>query len=453
MCQTTIRNLREALQDLPTKLNDTYDDAMARIQGQVPEHRDLAFSALSWISSTLRPLRLDELRHALAVRLGDQFLNEEALEDEALIISVSAGLVTIDHESETMRFAHFTVEQYFKETKPKWFPDSEKRITETCLTYLLLVNVLGTGRCVSDTDFSSRLEKSPFLHYAARNWGVHARKGIEDDVQDLALSFLKDGNKVSCSIQVFLKHEPVYHKRYFTIYTEDSPDQVTGMHLVAFFGLPNLARRLLQENFAPDQPDENGQTPLFWAAQYGHEAVTKILIDRTVAKDLRDKRGQSPLSAAAANGHEALVKLLLDQNDVAADSQDQEGVTPLLNAAWKGHEAVVRLLLHRSDVLADSQDKWRDTPLLVSVMNGHDTIVKLLLDRNDVAADSRNLEGQSPLSLAAQRGQEAIVKLLIARDDVAIDSRDQCGKTPLFWAQKYWHEEVVTLLSRKMVDK
>lgn len=83
-----MRGLREALVTLPTQLNETYDEAMARIQGQVPEHRDLALSALKWILYAYRPLRQQELQGALAIRLGDTDFDTEAVQDIDLIVSV-----------------------------------------------------------------------------------------------------------------------------------------------------------------------------------------------------------------------------------------------------------------------------------------------------------------------------------------------------------------------------
>jgi hypothetical protein len=58
--QTSVRKVMEALHQLPTKLDGTYEDAMLRIKGQVKEYSQLAFKALSWISKTFRPLKLDD---------------------------------------------------------------------------------------------------------------------------------------------------------------------------------------------------------------------------------------------------------------------------------------------------------------------------------------------------------------------------------------------------------
>jgi hypothetical protein len=94
---------------MPTKLTDTYDKAIERIQQQPRPHVTLALRVLSWISCARRPLLVEELRHGLAVEFGKPFLDRENLCDARTIVVVCGGLVTIDSESNTIRLAHFTV--------------------------------------------------------------------------------------------------------------------------------------------------------------------------------------------------------------------------------------------------------------------------------------------------------------------------------------------------------
>ena len=115
---------------------------------------------------------------------------------------------------------------------------------------------------------------------------------------------------------------------------------------------------LAKDGVDPDSKDSVGRTPLWWAAENGHEAVVKLLLAKDgVDPDSKDSFGRTPLSWAAANGHEAVVKLLLAKDGVDPDSKDSFGQTPLSWAAENGHEAVVKLLLAKDGVDPDSKDR------------------------------------------------------------------------------------------------
>jgi hypothetical protein len=69
---------------------------MARIKGQLQDQEELAKQVLSWITCAKRPLTILELQHALAIEVGDSRLNKENLPQSEDMVSVCAGLVTID---------------------------------------------------------------------------------------------------------------------------------------------------------------------------------------------------------------------------------------------------------------------------------------------------------------------------------------------------------------------
>jgi hypothetical protein len=52
------KSVRRALQTLPKTLDDTYGEAMKRINYQDEEDAQLAMKVLSWISFALRPLSI-----------------------------------------------------------------------------------------------------------------------------------------------------------------------------------------------------------------------------------------------------------------------------------------------------------------------------------------------------------------------------------------------------------
>ena len=308
-------------------LDKAYSDAIERIDGQLPEDRSLARRTISWVSYAQRPLITQELCHALAIVLGDRALNGNNFYDVEDIISVCAGLVTIDKESNVIRLVHYTTQEYFEHIRLEWNPGALEEMASICLTYLAF-DMFRSGSCRSNKDFEVRVRKNIFLDYAARHWAEHVRP-VEAAVSELALAFLQDGALISCSTQIISMN---YGYRG---YSQMFPQATTGLHLSARFGLVLLSRMLLtvdcKESLIVDSKDSWGRTPLSQAAANGYKSVVKLLLETgRVEADSKDEDGKTPLLLAAENGHEAVVKLLLETGRVEADLKGKEGQTPLL---------------------------------------------------------------------------------------------------------------------------
>ena len=97
-----------------------------------------------------------ELQHALAIEVGHSELDEENIPQIEDMVSVCAGLVTIDEESKTIRLVHYTTQEYFERTQSRWFPKAESEITATCVTYLSF-SEFENGICQNDNEFEQRL--------------------------------------------------------------------------------------------------------------------------------------------------------------------------------------------------------------------------------------------------------------------------------------------------------
>lgn len=129
----------EALKRLPKRSDaylETYDQTMRRIQSQHEDSSDLAIRVLSWISRSRRLMSTSELQHALAVIINSSELNPRNLTDTRLIVDVCAGLITHDKESDVIRLAHYTIQEYFEQFWTSWFPDANRFIATASLTYL-----------------------------------------------------------------------------------------------------------------------------------------------------------------------------------------------------------------------------------------------------------------------------------------------------------------------------
>lgn len=91
--------VRDVLAKLPTGsggYDQAYKGAMDRIEGQIKDQEELAKQVLAWITCAKRPLTTLELQHALGVEVGKPELDEDNLPEIEDIVSVCAGLVTVD---------------------------------------------------------------------------------------------------------------------------------------------------------------------------------------------------------------------------------------------------------------------------------------------------------------------------------------------------------------------
>ena len=436
--EPTVGHIKRALQNLPKKLNETYEQAMIRIESQGQGFQELAKKILSWLIHSKRILSTSELRHAVGIEPGKSELDGEFIPDIEIIGSICAGLVTIDTQSDVFRLVHYTTQEYLERTSEDWFPKAETYIAMTCVTYLSF-NVFESGICRTDGEFEKRLQIYPLYGYAVRNWGHHARTASLE-IEQLILDFLWNEAKVSASSQALIALRISWRN---SGYSQEVPRRMIGVHLAAYFGLIGVIMALLRNRDNPFVEDGWGRTPLIWAARNGHEAVVKLLLEKGAQMDSKDKYNQTALLLAVQNGHEAMVKMLLKEG-ADLDSKDVYGQTPLSRAARKGHEAVIGLLLDKGAEL-DSKDNRGRTPLFWAVEYRHEAMVKLLL-RKGAELESKDAGfGWTPLSRAAEHGHEGVVKLLIEKG-AEVESKDVSGQTPLSQAAKNGHKAVVKLL-------
>ena len=445
--EVTIRQRRKKLEEmtLGNGLSDAYTATLTRLKAQKGYKSVLGLKVLMWALYAERPLRAQELCHALGVEIGSTDLDLENVPALRTLLSSCLGLVTVEASSSTVRLVHFTLQEYLLRG-PVLFNSPHATIAEVCLTYL-------NFRSIRDLSLTlhSAPEKTPLLDYASVYWGRHARRGMTKNTKILALRFL-DRFDEHISAQLVLRHHRQDFIWIFRLNSIGRPMGFTGLHGAAFHGVPEVVLSVLEtKEWSVNANDCTGTTALSWAAQRGHEEVVKMLLEREdINPDQPDiDGGRTALSWAAENGHEGIVKMLLEREDVNPDRDIRFGKAPLSWAAWNGHEGVVKIFLQREGVNPNQEDAcFGSTPLSWAATRGHEGVVKMLLEREEVNPNYANTRyGRTALSRAAEQGHEGVVKILLEREDAALNQADiQDGRTPLSWAAEYGHEGVVKIL-------
>jgi ankyrin repeat protein len=408
-----IEDALNTLMESPDKLSTVYQGALNRIGGQKPGDRKLAHRMLSWVVQSKRPLTRREFLHALAVKAGNlNFKRDYIIHDLDGAVALCAGLVVINQKSDTVQLMHHTARAYFEdpEHRPEWMGDAEEMIASACVTYVSYT-VFEDGPCESDDEFDERLFDFPFLTYAAQHWGNHARDaGAQTTtMEDLALEFLRDEAKLASANQAM----QVTDRRYRG-YSSRYDEGMTGLHMVASFGLANLTRHLLSDKGHVDVRDEEGRTALHKAAENGHNDVVLALLENGADPDAQEEAfNQTPLHLAALNGHKAVVQTLLD-HEASANTRDGDGWMAIHVAAWTGNEEVMKALLDRTNVNATTGDGL--TALHCAAAQGHLNIAHLLI-RAGADVNAKDNDDWTPLHWAAKKRHDVMQPRMLSFKD------------------------------------
>ncbi|HLI20395.1 MAG TPA: ankyrin repeat domain-containing protein [Stellaceae bacterium] len=123
--------------------------------------------------------------------------------------------------------------------------------------------------------------------------------------------------------------------------------------------------RELQNKNDPNTTDDNGETALDYAAQFGDVRMANALIFYGANVNARDSFGNTALHWAAQRGATDVMQLLLDAKTVV-DAQNKQGVTPLMMAAKSGQVLAARLLIkngadpHKQDFTGRDAIGWAE---------------------------------------------------------------------------------------------
>ncbi|KAJ7575154.1 ankyrin repeat-containing domain protein [Mycena floridula] len=490
--QLNRKALRAALSTLPEAIMNSYDSAMVRINAQGKAECELAYQVFYWLTYAKRPLKVEELQHALAVASDpDMFvMDPDAIVDVEFLTGVCAGLVVISNDSRKnsiMRLVHYTTREYFESKQLHLFPDIHSAIAITCMTYLSF-NVFRRTM----TWPSAR--QDPFYDYAARYWIDHTREDEKKAAQHV-LKFMEKAENFE---------NAAHHQSWFI----DWPNPPKPYHFLARHGLHLTLATLVpaKNSISFDCIDnDSGKTAVLFAAEYGHVKAVAVLLnigaDPNLVVDIRGMplkfrdlsaavdttpfhyeqqitllqraitidnvevarlllqhpniqpnlaadsiSGWTPLHHAVEYNHVKIIELLFQHTDIQINLADSLGKTPLHYAVDKNIVQIIRILLLRADLQPNLADNAGQTPLHYAASYNNGDVVQLLLQLKNIQPKLVDNNGDTALTLACRQGYIEAIKPFLQRVDVDIESYDCHSSTPLSCALEYGHLEVTGLL-------
>ncbi|KAJ5962647.1 ankyrin [Penicillium viridicatum] len=450
-----VKGVLSTLSKGPEAYNQAYEAAKDRIEGQDPDASKLAMDVLMWITCSKRQLISWELQEALGVEPGTVCMDKDSIPQVKDIVSVCAGLIVFDEESDVIQLVHHTAQEYFERNQNKWFPSAESHLTIACVTYLSF-DIFEAGFCVNDEEFGMRILQNPLYLYAARNWGHHAR-AAGSETGKIVQTLLESDTKTCAMSQALTVSTSNWRSGY-----SKGIRQMTALHLAAYFGIKEAATQILESQGCCDLRDDDGRTPLSWAAENGHQTIVELLLGKGAHLTSRDNYSRTALSRAAGSRHENIIKLLLQKRtkfpkrlsficeiliwstakciSFISSHASALGIslpfqrTAKPKPAFKANEDRVAPGVDWREAARklDLQDDAGKTPLHWAIMKQHPQSVNMLLQEG-ASTNLCDTESKCALHFAAEIGNKELVQLLLQTPEM-IETKDCHGRSPLLCA-------------------
>lgn len=214
------------------------------------------------------------------------------------------------------------------------------------------------------------------------------------------------------------------------------------MQIARIGDIPSMEKLFESGDYDATYTDDEGITPLHWAAINNQYAMCKFLIEK--GAEVNKKGGESVATAlqwAAQRCHYYTVHLLL-QHGADPLITDNQGYNTLHISTFNGNVFLIVLLLHQG-IPVDVEDAFGHTGLMWSAYKGFPQCVDLFL-RWGASVHAKDSQGFTALHWALVKGSTGCIQKLI---EYGADrfAKTETGKTPAITAQELntmgaWHK-------------
>ncbi|KAG7405841.1 hypothetical protein Forpe1208_v014467 [Fusarium oxysporum f. sp. rapae] len=161
LSQNSRGEINESLKELPKGLWANFDMTMKRIDSLPYEHQvRFAKQTLLWTTTAARPLKVNEIRYAMRISEAPHDFKLSTNPAGQLFVEYYCGFVVIDSRSDTVRLAHFSIDEYLRQRQFEFITCGNKMVSLACVNYMLLPWLPGTFRhLVEDEDVDGIAEQ------------------------------------------------------------------------------------------------------------------------------------------------------------------------------------------------------------------------------------------------------------------------------------------------------
>lgn len=210
--------------------------------------------------------------------------------------------------------------------------------------------------------------------------------------------------------------------------SQETPTQGSDIFVAAQYGDWSRIEQLIESKSASaSDKNEQGITPLHWAAINGRVLACKSLLDNGAPVNAAGgDLNATPMMWAAKNGHPYVVHLLMTYGGDPT-MLDNQGYNVLQLATHSSNIYLILYLL-QADMLAESTDPHGHTCLMWAAYQGDALSVNLFL-KWGVAVNAKDEDGLTALHWAVVRGNRLCIQRVI-EEGGDLSARQKDGKTP-----------------------
>ena len=274
------------------------------------------------------------------------------------------------------------------------------------------------------------------LHYSARNGSYELLTYFAEMKADINLKTIYGNNCLHLAAldgHLHLCKTPI-EKHNFDVHMADN-DGWTAFHFSARNGNYQLLKYFVDMGSDVDLKTIDGKNCLHIAARNGHLSLCQLLKDKhNFELHMADNDGWTPIHYAASCGNYKFVTFFADmENDIYLETND--GSNCLSIAALGGRLMLCNTLIDKQnfDIHMTDNDGW--TALHYSARNGSYELVTYFADMK-IDIDLKTNDGSNCLHIAALYGHLNLCKTFIDKHKLDMPIADNDGWTALHYSAK-----------------